>query len=179
MFSEYENLSKLSKSYLIIKKEIIITIYGRCHFFHNIVIKKKQSIEGIEGINMSDDIKPIIKYTFLVHFVIAAIFGFFLTFLPVLFGELFNWPYEELYFTRLAGGLMLGLGTTSFLAFRADSWEKIKIIVIGEIVWLCFGVGIQIYGIIEVISNFGIWANLVLQLGLLGAFGWGYFQQQK
>ena len=128
---------------------------------------------------MSDEIKPFLKYTFLGHFVIAVIFGVSLTFFPMAFADFINWPTEDLYFTRLTGALMLGFGMGSILAFRETSWEKVKLIVICEVSWLVIGVGIQIYGIIAVVSNIMSWLNLVLLLGLVGVFGWSYFQQQK
>ena len=75
---------------------------------------------------MSDDIKTFLKYTFLVHFIIAVFFGVTMTLFPIWLGDFLNWPYEELYFGRLAGAFFLGFATTSILRYHQpiDKWAK-------------------------------------------------------
>ena len=127
---------------------------------------------------MGTEIKPNYKYIFLGHFIIALIFGVSLLLFPLWFTGIMNWPSEELYFTRLTGALMLGLGVSSLLAFRETDWDRVEIVVISEIVWLVLGVAVNIYGIIAVTQVFMIWANTILMIGMLGAFGWMYLKHK-
>ena len=128
---------------------------------------------------MVNEIKPNYKYIFLGHFIIAIIMGVPLLLFPIWFAEIVNWPSEELYFTRLTGALMVGLGVASILAFRETEWERVKIVVQAEIVWLILGVGVNIYGLIVVTQVFMAWVTTILVIGMLGAFGWMYLKHNK
>ena len=127
---------------------------------------------------MVTEIKPNYKYIFLAHFFIAMIFGVLLLFFPLWFAGIMNWPSEELYFTRLTGALMFGLGVGSILAFRESDWDRVEIVVISEIVWLFLGVGVSIYGLIAVTQVFMAWANTILMIGMFAAFGWMYLKHK-
>ena len=127
---------------------------------------------------MATEIKPNFKYIFLAHFFIALIFGVLLLIFPLWFTGIINWPSDELYFTRLTGGLMLGFGLGSLLAFRETEWERVELLVISEIAWLLLGIAVNIYGIIAVTQVFMIWVNTILLIGILGAFGWMYLKHK-
>lgn len=124
------------------------------------------------------EIKPNFKYIFLGHFFIAIIFGVLLLLFPLWFAGIVNWPSEELYFTRLSGAMFLGLGAGSFLAFRETEWERVKIVVLLEIVWLFLGCVVNIYGIIAITQVFIIWFNTVLQIAMLAAFLFMYLKHK-
>ncbi len=125
---------------------------------------------------MVEEIKPNFKYFFLGHFVIAILYGGLLVLVPRWFGTIANWPYKEIYFTRLAGSLMIGLGAGSFLAFRETKWERVEIYILAEIVWLFVGFIVNIYGLIAITHVFMQWVNALVTLGLFGGFVWTYLK---
>ena len=127
---------------------------------------------------MATEIKPNFKYVFLAHFFIALIFGVALLIFPLWFADTINWPSDDLYFTRLTGALMLGFGVGSLLAFRETEWERVELLVISEIMWLLLGIVVNIYGIFAVTQVFMIWANTILLIGILCAFGWMYLKHK-
>ncbi len=127
---------------------------------------------------MVDEIKPNFKYFFLGHFVIAMTYGVLLLLFPRLFGIMANWPYEEFFFTRLSGALMIGFGAGSILAFRETKWERVEIYVLAEIVWLFVGLIVDIYGLIVITLVFMQWVNTLVILGLLGGFVWMYMKHK-
>jgi hypothetical protein len=97
---------------------------------------------------MEKKIKPGLKYTFLVHFIVGLIFGLAYLLIPETFGDLFGWPALDPAVSRLLGAALLGYATSSILAYRETAWEKVIIVVRMEIVWLALAVLVMLWGMI-------------------------------
>jgi hypothetical protein len=119
---------------------------------------------------MEKQIKPGLKYTFLVHFIVALIFGLIYLFIPKIYGDLVGWPVEDTVIYRVLGAALLGYGTSSILAYRETAWEKVIIVVRTEIVWLALGVLAMLWGLLFAGAPAIGWLNTVLLAAFLVAF---------
>jgi hypothetical protein len=115
---------------------------------------------------MEKQIPSGLKITFLVHFVVAIVFGAGFLLIPdMLMGMLGARTVEPSTF-RLVGAAMLAFAASSWLAYRQPVWEKVRIVVQMEIVWTILGVLAMLYGLIFEGLPAADWMNVVI----LGAF---------
>ena len=85
------------------------------------------------------EIPNILKYTFLIHFIASIVFGFVFFLIPEIYSDAVGWPFNEPAAARGLGSAFIGFAITSLFGYRATSWEEVKIVVIGEIVFTLFG----------------------------------------
>jgi len=80
-------------------------------------------------------ISNMLKYIFLIHFIICLIFGigFFLS--PEYITTMTAWPFLDPVAGRILGAMFFGWGFGSLFGYRATDWSEVKIVVIGDIVW--------------------------------------------
>lgn len=100
-------------------------------------------------------VSNVLKYTFLIHFFIKLFFGAVYFLIPEMFLGMIGWPLE-VSMDRVFGAMFLGIAVLAFLGFRADSWEKVEIVVKAELAW-------NLLGLIAV-----VWAMLTMTLPLIG-----------
>jgi hypothetical protein len=125
---------------------------------------------------MEKQISSGLRTTFLVHFVVALIFGLIYLLIPGAWGTLINWPIQEPAVYRLLGAAMLGFGTSSWLAYRETAWDRVKIVILMEIVWTILGTLVMLWGLIFAgLPAFG-WVNAVLLGAFAVAFSMFYFR---
>jgi hypothetical protein len=111
-----------------------------------------------------------LKTLFLVHFILALIFGLIYLLLPQPWGNLIGWPVREVPPYRLIGAAMLGFAASSWLSYGAGAWEKVKIVVQMEIVWTVLGALVMLWGLLfAAVPVFG-WVNFVILAGFAAAF---------
>ncbi|MHA1926720.1 MAG: hypothetical protein ACXABV_20005 [Candidatus Thorarchaeota archaeon] len=85
------------------------------------------------------ELPSFLRYLLLVHFVIAMVYGAWYFFLPQSWVDLTGWPYSDPAAYRVLAALLIAFGIGSLLAYRVNSWEKVEILVIIEIIWLAMG----------------------------------------
>jgi hypothetical protein len=107
-----------------------------------------------------------LKMTFLVHFVVAAVFGLVFLLIPDIFGGLMGVLIREPSTFRLVGAALVAFAASSRFAYREAVWERVKIVVQMEIVWTVLGVLAMLYGLIFEGLPAGDWMNVII----LGAF---------
>lgn len=122
------------------------------------------------------EVSKVLKITFLVHFVVAVILGFFYLFLPDEFVAWFSWPYSDPVAIRLLGAAFLGLGISSALGSRESDWEKVKIVVVMEIVWLAVAFVVMLLSVIIAGTGLGGLLFVFISVAFLGLFIFSYFQ---
>ena len=81
------------------------------------------------------EITSILKYTFLLHMIVAFVFGAWYFLAPDTWVSFVSWPYYDPVSDRFMAALMIGFGVSSLLGYRAQSWEHVEIIVLAEIVF--------------------------------------------
>jgi len=96
---------------------------------------------------MDKQVSPGLKTTFLIHAIVATLFGLAYLFIPKKFGSLVNWPVTEPEAYRILGAAIFGFAASSWLAYSASAWEQVKIVVQMEIVWTILGTLVLLYGI--------------------------------
>jgi len=87
---------------------------------------------------MVKKISKALKWTFFIDFIVYIVFGFFLFFQQTFFISLIGWPYSDPVMGYLLGAAFLAFGSSSFDAWKATNWDKVKISVVRQIVWLIF-----------------------------------------
>ena len=128
---------------------------------------------------MSNEYSKILKYTFLVHFIVAVAFGLGYFFFPEVIMDITEWPIADLYVVRMLGAAFIAIGCTSILSFLETSWEKVKITVQLELVWLVFGILGGFWTLLEPIEYplFALIGPLML-LAFLGGFGYSFYLEE-
>ena len=115
---------------------------------------------------MDEQIPYGLKITFLVHFVVAVVFGLIFLLIPEMFGGMMGAPIKDPPTMRLLGAALIAFAASSWFAYRETVWERVKIVVQMEIVWTILGVLATLYGLVFEGLPAGDWMNVVI----LGAF---------
>lgn len=82
-----------------------------------------------------NEIPVMLKYTFLLHTLVAWFFGILLFAIPDTFNIFIGHTTPADDVNIALGALFIGLGLTSLLAFRAGDWKSVKILVELELVY--------------------------------------------
>lgn len=85
------------------------------------------------------EIPTILKYTFLIHFIVCMFFGFLFFLSPEFYHDVTAWPFFDPTTARVMGSGFIAIGIASLFGYRAASWEEVKIVVICDIVFTLFG----------------------------------------
>ena len=126
---------------------------------------------------MNTKISTGLKTLFLVHFVLGLVFGLLQLLIPKMFFGWFGttvpvvWPY------RLVAAAVLAFTASSWLCYRADVWEKVKIIVQTEIVWTVLATLVLLYGLLFEGIPTMFWSNVVIMAGFAAAFIYFYVKK--
>lgn len=124
---------------------------------------------------MEKNISSGLKNLFLVHMIVGAIFGFIFLLIPEIWGNMIGWPVKEPVIYRLLAAAIWGLTASSWFAYKETVWEKVKIVVQMEIVWLVLGALVALWGFFFAgASALGSWLYFVILAGLAAAFSFFY-----
>jgi len=121
--------------------------------------------------------KPIpsgLKTTFLVHVIVGLVFGLIYLLIPALFGKTTGWPMPDVYPYRIIGAAILAFTASSWLAYRAPVWDKVRIVVQLEIVWTVLNVLVGLWGLLFAGYPAIGWVNIVTMGAFAVAFGYFY-----
>ena len=75
---------------------------------------------------MSKQISSGLKTIFLIHFIIATLFGLIYMLIPNLYGQIVNWPIKETAIYRLVGAALIGYGASSWFALKIRTGIKLN-----------------------------------------------------
>ena len=111
------------------------------------------------------DIPKQAKYVFLLHFIIALVFGAIWFLMPEYWNTLTGWP-DEIASGRIVGMATLMVCVGSFLAYRKTTWEQVEIYVIMELVFNILGAIAMLWNMLTITLPIVGW----ILIGLLGLF---------
>ncbi len=109
---------------------------------------------------------------------IGFAFGLSFLLIPDIFLSAIGWEPEVFDpINRVFGVVIIGLTSGSILALLDPDWEKVKILVRIELVWLFLGIFAMIYGMFT--SDYPVfgWVNVLVLLFLLTLFSVGYYKE--
>jgi uncharacterized protein YjeT (DUF2065 family) len=123
---------------------------------------------------MEKQISRGLKTTFLVHFILAVIYGLVLLIFPQAWGRSAGIAIDPTDPYRLVGAALLTLAVGSWPAYRETEWEKVKILIQMEIFWTILAALVILWGIIF----FGLarleWMNFAFLTAFAIAFSFFY-----
>jgi hypothetical protein len=127
---------------------------------------------------LSKELLKGLKIVFLVDFIVGLILGGIFLFLPKAYCVLVGVDMIDYGLLRLIGAFSLALGGGSFLAYRSNEWEKAKLIVLIDLIWLVFAIVGLIWWLFEG-GPIVAWWVFGMFVVFLGGFGYYYILQEK
>jgi hypothetical protein len=119
-----------------------------------------------------------LRYTFIIHIVLGFAFGIAFLLIPDFFLSVIGWEPEVFDpINRVFGAAIIGLTSGSVLALLDPEWEKVKILVRIELVWLFLGILAMVYGMLT--SDYPVfgWVNILVLIFLFTLFSVGYYKE--
>ena len=128
---------------------------------------------------MVEEIQKFTKITFIIHFVLGIILTV-LFFIPEITVPIYGMTYsdENGAILMILGASGAGWTVSSLCGLLIKEWKEVKIVVIGEIVWLAAG-------LIATIINFAVFSigmavlTLIIFIVLLALFALTFLQQEE
>ncbi len=96
-------------------------------------------------------VSSVLKYTFLLHFLVTIFFGLAYFLIPDIFLAMIAWPLE-VSMSRVFGAVFIGVAISSLYGFRAESWDRVEIVVLMEIVLTLFGLIAMIWNMLTILT---------------------------
>lgn len=119
-----------------------------------------------------------LKTTFLVHFIIAGLVGLQHLLVPRWWTDLAGMDITITVTWRVIGAAVVALAVSSWLAYKEDIWERVRIIVIMEIVWSVIGALVIVWGILIENALLLEWINVAVLAGFAAVFAF-YFSKMR
>ena len=127
---------------------------------------------------MAKELLKGLKIILLVHFIMGIILGFIFLILPEAYCDIVGVTMTDHGVLRLIGAASLALGGGSFLAYRSKEWEKTKLLVQLNLIWLISAVVGVVWWLIEGGPVAGWWVFGMFVIFLI-AFVYFYILQEK
>jgi hypothetical protein len=118
-----------------------------------------------------------LRLLFLVHFVVGLVFGLLYLVIPVIFLGWMGVPVQDALPYRIIGAAVLAFTTSSWYCYVNPEWERVKIVVLAEIVWTVLNVLVNLYGLIFAAAPTANWINVVIMAGFAAAFIYFYYKK--
>ena len=114
-----------------------------------------------------------LKTTFLIHAIVALVFGIVLYVKPGIWATLVAWTPFDWNMTRSFAAALLALAVSSWFGYRAASWQEVRIVVQMETVFTVLGAVAGLYGFFAKSAPAIIWVAIVIFVAFAAA--WIYF----
>jgi hypothetical protein len=117
-----------------------------------------------------------LKTTFLIHAIVALVFGIALYVVPGIFLSLVGWNDFDGNMSRAFAAALLALAVSSWFGYRAAGWEQVRIVVQMETAFTVLGAVAGLYGFFVKGAPAVIWVAIVIWVAFAAA--WIYFFSQ-
>ncbi len=126
---------------------------------------------------MGRQVLPGLRTTFLIHVIVAAVFGLGWLLIPETIGGLFGVKTPEPFLWRMIGAATLAFGASSWWAWRETDFERVKIIVEMEMFWTALAAILYLYAVVSGAYPISIGLGAILMAGFFFAFGYYYMKE--
>jgi hypothetical protein len=117
-----------------------------------------------------------LRITLLIHFVIAGLVGLQHLLLPRAWTDLAGMEITETVTWRLIGAALFAFALSSWLAYRQNEWQQIRIVVVMEVVWSALGAVVILWGLLAEGLPPLEWVNFALLAAFSVAFAISFFE---
>jgi hypothetical protein len=114
-----------------------------------------------------------LKITFLIHAIVALVFGLVLYVKPGLWANMVNWVPYDANMTRVYGAALLALAVSSWFGYRATRWDEVRILVLMEIALTVLSTVGGLWGLLFRGSPAFGWVSVLIWV--VFAVAWIYF----
>jgi hypothetical protein len=128
---------------------------------------------------MEKPITPALKMVFLIHAVVGLILGLAYLVFPATVTDWLDFPLTDEPYLRIIGAAILGWSATSLVAYRAQHWDEVKIIVQGELVWTGLAAVLMLWFLLDGVWPAAGWINFALMALFFLAFGYTYYREER
>lgn len=118
-----------------------------------------------------------LKITFLIHAIVALVFGIVLYLQPGLWATLVKWTPHDDHMTRIYGAALLALAVSSWFGYRATRWEEVRILVLMEIALTALSTVGGLWGLLFRSAPAFAWVAVVIWVAF--AMAWIYFYLKR
>jgi hypothetical protein len=118
-----------------------------------------------------------LRTLFLVHFVVGLVVGLLYLFIPGMFMGWVGMSVQDELPYRIIGAAVLAFTASSWYCYMAAEWERVKIVVLAEIVWTVLNVLVGLYGLIFAGAPVSEWINVIIMAGFAGAFIYFFYKK--
>jgi hypothetical protein len=118
-----------------------------------------------------------LKITFLLHAIVALVFGIALYLQPGPWARLVNWTPHDDHMTRIYGAALLALAVSSWFGYRARRWEEVRILVLMEIALTVLSTVGGLWGLLFRHAPAFAWAVVVIWVAFAVAWIFSYLKQ--
>jgi hypothetical protein len=115
-----------------------------------------------------------LKTLFLVHFIFGLGFGLVNLLIPAMYMGWSGIQVQDQFPWRIVGAAILAFTVSSWYCYKAAEWDKVKIVVIAEIVWTSLVALVGLYGLLFAGQPAGFWVNVIIMAGFAIAFAYFY-----
>ena len=127
---------------------------------------------------MAKELLKGLEIVLLVHFILGLILGILFLFIPEKYCTIIGVVMADHGLLRLVGAASLALGSSSFLAYRSKDWEKVKLLVQMDLIWLVSAIVGLVWWLVES-GPLVAWWVFGMFIAFLGAFIYFYILQEK
>ena len=118
-----------------------------------------------------------LKITFLIHAIVALIFGIGSFLKPGIWVTVANWTPFDPHMTRTYGATLVALAVSSWFGYRAARWEEVRILVQMEIALTVLSTVGGLWGLLfRSAPTFG-WVGIVIWVAFAVAWNYFYFKR--
>jgi hypothetical protein len=118
-----------------------------------------------------------LKITFLIHAIVALVFGIVLYLRPGSWATLVNWTPYDPSLTRVYGAALLALAVSSWLGYRAARWDEVRILVLMEIALTVLSTVGGLWGLLFRSAPVFGWVSVLIWV--VFALAWIYFYVKR
>lgn len=127
---------------------------------------------------MNKPISATLRGLFVTHAIVSLVIGLGYLFIPDTLSDWFSYPFAAGPIMQVLGAAILGYGLTSVLGAMAYSWEHVRIVIQGEMLWTLVAAAINLWFLVDGTLPTAFWAYFGLLAFFFLGFGYCYWQEE-